>query len=77
MKGKAGSVVIWSAGGRNQLNEELEVEKRGGFWGLGRQVQGGEENPREYTPTTVRCLPGAAFKPGPEPPKAAPKALAN
>lgn len=44
------------------------MEKRGGFWGLGGQVQGGEENESsglEHVPTTARCLPGAAVKPGP------------
>lgn len=29
--GQAGFGVVWGAGGRNQLSEELEVEKRGGF----------------------------------------------
>lgn len=36
---------MWGAGGRDLLGEELE--KRGGFWILGRQVQGEEETRRE------------------------------
>lgn len=57
------------------------MEKRGGFWGLGGQVQGGEENERAVdwstSPQRRAAFPGLQSSPAPESPKAAQKALAN
>lgn len=78
---QAGFGVLQGAGGRDQLSEELGVEKRGGFWGMGGQVQERDENKREVdwstSPQQCAAFPGLQSSLVPESPKAALKAPAN
>lgn len=57
------------------------MEKRGGFWGLGGQVRGGEENLRavdwSMSPQQHAAFLGLQSSLAPESPKATLKALAN
>lgn len=78
---QAGFGVVWGVGGRDQLSEELGVQNRGGFWGLGGQVQEGDKNKREVawstSPQQCAAFLGLQSSLASESPQAALKALAN